>query len=173
MRYRALSPTGDMTFGQGSANFLVNSPDGVAQAITTKLRLWLGEWYLNLQDGTPYQTQILGRGTVGKYDQAIQNRIRQVPGVVSLLSYSSSLDVTTRSLSINARVLTAFGATPVSIILSPSSTNQNVISANISVANPGSQISGIAFAVSGTLAGYGSIPTLTFSNDGVNFSPLP
>ncbi len=47
MRYRAWDANGDYTFGQGSKNFLVNSPQCVAQAVVSRLRLQLGEWFID------------------------------------------------------------------------------------------------------------------------------
>ncbi len=111
MRYRALSPTGDFTFGQGKANFLVDSPATVGQAILTRLRLWTGEWFLDLTEGTPWLTGILGRNGTGAADLAIQNRILGTPGVVSIVSYSSYLNPATRQFTVSGVVVqTQYGA---------------------------------------------------------------
>ena len=114
MRYRALSSTGDMTFGQGSANFLVNSPAAVAQAVLTKLRLWTGEWFLDTTEGTPWDTQVLGKGTTSLYDLVIQNRIRATPGVIGISGYSSGLNIASRQLTfLITELVTAYGSTSV------------------------------------------------------------
>src|SRR5208283_5330097 len=60
MRVRKLSTTGGMTFGQGLANFYINSAAGVGQEVVTRLKLIQGEWYLDQSQGVPWFTQILG-----------------------------------------------------------------------------------------------------------------
>jgi hypothetical protein len=107
MRVRAQTASGDMTFGQGSANFLVNSPEMVAQLIKTRLGMNLGEWFLDVTDGTPWLTQVLGAHTQDTRDQAVRSRILGTPGVVKIVSYSST--VVGRSFSILASVMTQFG----------------------------------------------------------------
>lgn len=109
MRYRVLSPTGDYTFGQGPGEFLVNSPAAVAQAIGTRLRLWLGEWFLDLTVGVPWITQVVGTGTSGIRDMVIRTAILNTEGVLSIVSYSSSLDTENRLFSVNATVGTVYG----------------------------------------------------------------
>lgn len=115
MRYRALSADGDYTFGQGSANFLVNSPECVAQKVLTRLQLWRGEWFLDNTEGTPYMQQILGTGTKAIYDLAIQQRVQATDGVTKILKYSSSL--VDRSLNVSMSIATVFGETPVETVL--------------------------------------------------------
>lgn len=108
LRVRALSPTGDFVFGRGKSEFLVDSPEAVSQIIGTRLRLWAGEWFLDLDEGTPYRTKILGEGTLGLYDQAIRERILATPGVLSFENYASAL--AGRSLRVVAKVESQFGA---------------------------------------------------------------
>jgi len=118
MRYRARDANGDYTFGQGSANFLVDSPACVAQAVQTALLLWVGEWYLDTTAGTPWATQVLGVGTVPLYDAAIKAKILSVQGVQDIASYSSSLNTATRVLTIDCTIDTIYGAANVNVSLS-------------------------------------------------------
>lgn len=112
MRYRELSPGYfDYTFGQGNANFLVNSPAMVGQEVRTRLLLLQGEWFLDVTEGTPYSTQILGKGTQATRDLAIKSRILKTPGVKSLISYVS--DVIDRKFTVQARIDTIYGQTEV------------------------------------------------------------
>lgn len=113
MRYRKLDANGDYVFGHGSIDFLVNSSAAVGQAIETALRLIQGEWFLDTLAGVPYYTQILGYNTQSLYDTVIKNAIRNVQGVVSIVSYSSFLNAATRVLSISATVNTQFGQTAI------------------------------------------------------------
>lgn len=108
MRYRILSPDSDYVFGAGLGGFLVNSPEAVAQAVKTRLQLAQGEWFLDLTEGTPYSTQILGMGTTDLYDQAIKERILGTPGVTAIISYASLLDEQ-RALSVACTLDTAYG----------------------------------------------------------------
>jgi hypothetical protein len=109
MRVRAQSADGDYTFGQGQANFLIDSPEAVAQVIKTRLLLMTGEWFLDTTDGTPYATQILGTGTSSTRDLAVKRRILQTPGVKQITSYSSS--VVDRKFSVSVTVDTIYGQT--------------------------------------------------------------
>ena len=111
-RVRALSATGDYTFGQSAANFLVNSDAEIAQNISTRLKLLEGEWFLDVTSGTPYATEILGKGTRPYYDQAIKARILGTTGVTEITSYSSSLK--NRTLTVTATVSTIYG--PVTVV---------------------------------------------------------
>lgn len=114
MRMRAMSPTGDYTLGAGQANFLVNSPETVAQLVQTRLLLWTGEWFLDTTEGTPWATQVLGVRTKTLYDQAVKRRILSTPGMVSITSYSSTL--VGRSLApINATLQTLYGEVAIKI----------------------------------------------------------
>lgn len=118
MRYRQLSPTGDYTFGQGQNNFLVNSPAAVAQIITTYLKLWFGEWYLNTQDGTPWLEGVFGyhENSQETADQTLINVVLGLPGVLDLNNWKSTVDPATRKYtSVSANVDTIYGATAISI----------------------------------------------------------
>jgi hypothetical protein len=109
-RYRTLDASYDMTFGRGGANFLVDSPAAVAQSILTRLLLWQGEWYLDLLDGTPWMQQILGKPRQpGLPDAAIRARILGTAYVTQITDYASVFESTARSLTISAKVFTAFG----------------------------------------------------------------
>lgn len=118
MRYRALDANGDYTFGQGQANFLVNSPAAVAQLVATRLRLWTGEWFLDVTDGTPWLQDVIGKGTGPIYDLAIQQRILGTQGVTSINGYSSSLNRATRKLAISVtELVTIYGKTPFGTVI--------------------------------------------------------
>jgi hypothetical protein len=105
MRYRQLSPTGDYTLG---LPFLVNSAQCVAQACVTRLKLWQGEWFLDITDGTPWLQSILGRSQ--NPDAYIKQRILGTPGVTGLQNYSSSYNGGKRSLTVQTTVLTLYGS---------------------------------------------------------------
>ena len=110
MRYRKLDANGDYTFGQGNTRgFWQDVPDAVGQAALTRLRLWTGDWFLNLPDGTPYRTQVLGKYTGNTADPAIQARILGTPGVKAILAYASQQDRDTRIFNIQCTLDTIYG----------------------------------------------------------------
>lgn len=113
MKYRALDGQGDYTVGQP---WLSNSPETVAQAIGTRLKLWRGEWFVDRTDGTPYNEEILGKRGRG-VDVAIKQRILGTPGVTALTAFTASFDSVTRALSVQATVDTLYGPATVSEVL--------------------------------------------------------
>lgn len=115
MRYRKLDANGDYQFG-GAGEFFVDDPAGVSQAIRTRLLLLTGEWFLDSNEGTPYDTSILGYGTATTRDPAIIDRILGTPGVQEILRYSSSVD-RNRLFRVDALVSTSFGTAQVQVSL--------------------------------------------------------
>ena len=110
MRVRQLDANGDMTFGRSSLNYYINDRRGVGQVVSTRLRLWLGQWYLNVPDGTPYMTQVLGKYTDNLRDAAVQARIYGAPGVTQIQAYNSELDRQSRDWTVNASIDTIYGS---------------------------------------------------------------
>lgn len=113
MRYRTLDANGDYTFGQNGANFLVNSSATVAQAVQTRVKLIAGEWFLDITEGMPYDTDILGAGTESTRDLAIQAYILATQGVNEILEYASYLNPATRQFTWAATIDTDYGTTTV------------------------------------------------------------
>jgi len=104
MRYRPLSPNGDYTVG---VPFLVDSPACVAQAISTRLKLWQGEWFLDTTAGTPWLQKILAKSS--NPEAYIRKAILGTTGVLSLASFSGSFVGDTRTLTVSGTVDSLFG----------------------------------------------------------------
>lgn len=115
MRYRALTATGDSTFCSGSTAFFIDDAQAVAQSIQTRLLLMQGEWFLDVTEGTPWSTKILGRGTTSTYDAAFRDRILGTEGVTAIVKYSSNLNRATRTLTVNATAQTIYGDVTVNV----------------------------------------------------------
>lgn len=111
MRVRKVDETGDMVFGGNQAAFHRDTPDAVAQIIESRLQLWEGQWYLDLEEGTPYETLVLGKRTEASRDPALRARILDTPGVTEIASYSSVLNRDTRGFSVSATIITDFSRT--------------------------------------------------------------
>lgn len=117
MRYRELDANGDYVVGQGTQEFLHNVSAAVAQAVLTRLLLEQGEWFLDITEGTPYATLILGENTKPTYDGAIRERILDTQGVTDITAYLSILDPITRALTVTATINTVYGATTITQVL--------------------------------------------------------
>lgn len=117
MRVRMLTATLDYAYGQGSANYLVDSRAAVALEVFTTLQLFQGEWFLDINAGVPWLTQVVGVNTIPLYDQVIKNAIQNVQGVTAIVSYSSTLNRATRALFVSATIDTQFGITQISATL--------------------------------------------------------
>jgi hypothetical protein len=114
MRVRKLSAVGDYQIGQGEANFWINSPEGVAQKVKTRLGLWTGEWFLDKTIGTPYLQKILGYNTASLRDVALRTVILETDGVTALSNYSSVLGGPgPRGLTVSGTITTVYSQTPV------------------------------------------------------------
>jgi hypothetical protein len=119
MRYRKLTDKGDMIFGFGQADYYVNQPEAVAQAVLTRMKLFAGEWFLDITDGMDWHGKVLGNRTSILRDAAIKKRILDTPGVNSIISYQSNFDGNTRKFNVFVVLDTIFGQFPPQI---PSST---------------------------------------------------
>ena len=117
MKYRRLDANGDMVLGGGLAAFIVDSPEGVAQAIKTRLKLWAGEWFLDTSEGTPWAQAVVGKGDIARAGYALRSRILGTRGVQSLDFFSYTVNTETRSLSLTAEVTTSYGAVIISEVI--------------------------------------------------------
>jgi hypothetical protein len=112
-----LNIDGDMRFGHGRDDYYIDNPAAVAQAIKTRLGLWTGEWFLNLNEGTNW-TNIVG--VVGAYnvrDTVVRARILQTPYVTSLYDWKS--EIWNRKYSASGKVVTAFGTAGLELTAKP------------------------------------------------------
>ena len=107
---------GDYVFGQGSANFWVNSPEAVGASVLTRLRLNQGEWFLDKTIGLPLFQQVLGYNTESTRDLVIKQQILATPGVTSLAAYASEFDAETREFTLtDCQIYTQYGPAPVQL----------------------------------------------------------
>jgi hypothetical protein len=121
MRIRNVSSSGDYTFGNGSANFLIDSPAAVGLLVQDRLLLFQGSWFLDQTDGVPYSSEVLGTNTKSLYDLVIQNRVLATPNVTGIENYESNLSPG-RQLTVSFNIDTAFGGLEpaISFIITPS-----------------------------------------------------
>lgn len=112
MQVRRLDSNGDLVtrgrmFQTGRA--------AIAQTISTRLKLFLGEYFRDVTDGTPWFQKILGKfESLNAVEAILRNRIARTQGVVRLLSFGLQFDLDSRTLSVQAQVLTTYGEEDIS-----------------------------------------------------------
>ncbi len=108
MRVRRIEESGDIAT---SGVIWLYDRDAVGQTIQTRLRLFLGEYFRDIQDGTPWFQEILGTfDNIGRVESIIKRRISETSGVDRILEFSTNYDPSTRIYSVNCNVLTNWGA---------------------------------------------------------------
>lgn len=107
MKVRKLTATGDYRLGHGDRDFHVDTAEGVAQNVMTRLALWQGQWFIDTSEGTPWLQRILGKHNA--VDTVIKTRILETPGVISISEYESILNPDTRSMTVTATLETEYG----------------------------------------------------------------
>ncbi len=115
MRYRKLTADGDYSFGGGQLDFYRDVPEAVGQAVETRLLLFLGEWFLDIDEGTPYLQGVLGKHSKETADITIQTRILNTQGMVDISDYVSVIDGETRGMTVSATIDTIYGPTQAQI----------------------------------------------------------
>lgn len=107
MKVRKLTASGDYRLGHGDRDFHVDTAEGVAQNVMTRLALWQGQWFIDTSEGTPWLQRILGKHNA--VDTVIKTRILETPGVISISEYESILNPDTRSMTVTATLETEYG----------------------------------------------------------------
>jgi len=90
--------TGDVVwFGADGST----TPEEVAQHIRVRLRMFKGEWFIDVDEGMPYFDEILEKGiTDGRIAGIVSKVILGTPGVAALNSLSLNRDNSTRTLNV-------------------------------------------------------------------------
>lgn len=84
--------------------------DAVRLRVAERLRLWLGEWYLNTLAGTPWVEDIL-RNEDGAplYRQLLSDAAARVTGVAEVVAVTLEFDRATRRADIRLTIRTDYG----------------------------------------------------------------
>ncbi len=89
---------------------IVDGREEIRQIILANLETFEGEWFLDTTIGVPWFSEILQKNiSLNKVDGIIIGVISSSRGVVSLLSYESSVDAKARTYSMEFVAQTAYG----------------------------------------------------------------
>lgn len=101
--------TGDLLIENLEA-YVVKGADRVRQQLYVKLNLWVGEWFLDTEFGTPYVDSILGKQiSLNGAIAALKRSILSVTDVESISKMNFQFDRATRKLVIDFECKTPFG----------------------------------------------------------------
>jgi hypothetical protein len=111
MTVRKLDADGDLALGK--EEFLTGySAEEVAQNVVTRLKFFLGEWFLNTADGTDWFGSVLGKGSaLASRESVIRRRILLTPGCAGMTAFSVTSDALTRELTVSASIVSTSGET--------------------------------------------------------------
>jgi hypothetical protein len=119
MKYRRLDNNYEPCFGRGKLDYLedrVENPDAIAQAIKTRLLGFIGEWWMDVNDGLPLWQQILGqRAKTSVIEGILVDRIKglimpdSTYAITSVSQVTSDYDPETRAYSFSCYVDTVYG----------------------------------------------------------------
>ncbi len=113
---RSLGPNGDPLEGNGARDFL-SDLDAVGQIILTKIKFFQGEWWENLQAGTPMFQSILGQENASQTQVIagiLQSVIASAPYYEETVALNCVYIPATRQIQFSAIVLTTFGLLSIS-----------------------------------------------------------
>lgn len=116
MIYRKLDETGDYVFGRNQNNYISDAA-AVNQAVVTRLRQLIYEWWEDLEDGIPVWQKILASRDKQAAEQIIRERIQKTKYVKSILSFEPTWDNEKRALTIQASIDTEFGQIELSEVI--------------------------------------------------------
>ena len=81
---------------------LINGSEAIRASVVQNLRMFKGEWFLNLNEGVPYFQTVLVKGTpITVINSIIRDAVSNVPGVARVEVRGVSFDGPTRLLSIS------------------------------------------------------------------------
>jgi hypothetical protein len=109
MTVRKLDADGDLAMGP--QEFLTGyTAEEVAQNVMTRLKFFLGEWFLDTQDGTDWFGSVLGKGSpLASRESVIRRRILLTRGCAGMTSFSVTTDIATRTLTVSASIVSSSG----------------------------------------------------------------
>lgn len=98
---------------------LVTGADAIKQHLGQRLKMFYGEWFLNMEQGIPYFQQVFKKNpNMAILDSIFKREIINTPGILQLLEFDLDLNSSTRILTLSFRVLSEDGEIDFSEVLS-------------------------------------------------------
>lgn len=96
--------TGDLVLENGDLTFVENA-DCVKQFVIQRLKLFAGEWFLDISQGVPWFSDILKKNPdIIVVDALLKEAILDTPGVVELMSFEFEFNSAQRTLTVSTEI---------------------------------------------------------------------
>jgi hypothetical protein len=97
----------DLQLGQA---YLIDATDALAQRLRIRFRFFLGEWFLNQNEGIPYFRDVFVKNpSRALLTSLFRDVVLNTPGIASVQSFELEMDASARSLSVRFDALTSTG----------------------------------------------------------------
>lgn len=106
-----LNPSGDIEIYNFSFRLTIDTIDRIKQKIRIKLRLFLGEYYLDISKGVPFFEKVLKKNpNISEIDFIFKSQILEVEEVSKLLEYNAEFDTALRKYTVDFKALLIDGS---------------------------------------------------------------
>lgn len=103
--------SGELVFANGDL-VLLDGTDAIAQNLRIALRMFKGEWFLNVDEGVPYiQNIFIKAPRISVITVLLRKAILSVAGVEEIKTFDVQVDAAARSLSVTFDARLADGGT--------------------------------------------------------------
>lgn len=110
--------THDIIYEDGDFQLTPTESQSLAQKLRIKLLTFMGEWYLNEEEGIPYYQSIFGKNRAKEtIDNIFKVAILEEPDVISLMEFRSSIDVKRRVYRMDFKVRSENDDEPIPITI--------------------------------------------------------
>ena len=100
--FELVEGTNNLKLVNKNLTFTTKTDVYVAQKVRTKLKMFRGEWYLNINEGIPYREEVFIKNpNLGLIEDIFKITILSIPEISELLSFTLIYDVNFRKLTIN------------------------------------------------------------------------
>ncbi len=97
---------------------LTDGKTELKQRLRSRLRVFQGEWFLDVGAGTPYYQEILGKHkNTRQVEASIKSIVSNTDGVIDLLEFSFNVDKATRTARVDFKVSCLTGNLEMSEVL--------------------------------------------------------
>jgi len=96
----------------------IEGEDEIEQRVLQNLRMFQGEWFLNLDSGVPYYQDILVKNpNLYNVSAILKTAILDTPGVLEISNFTADFDQTNRELKVDVEFKVSEGTITISEVL--------------------------------------------------------